>query len=218
MAYRHSTFQSFDARTAIPADVLGPCLWRAGAAVVEGGVSEGHTPPSRCRAMSTLRLPRPPEVPARRTPRPRRAPCRAVRPAASAHQQLPIPAPARRAPQPRLAGAVAVHAPPGPRLAGPVQPRVAPGRGEPVGAGREVQVRRYRAPAVRRVHLEKPGTTKTRGSRVEPAETRFEIGDQVVGVLQPDVDAQQERGLRPRDDGAGDGHPVVCDEALVSAP
>ena len=36
--------------------------------MVEGGVSEGHTHASQCRAMSTLRLPRPPEAPARRTP------------------------------------------------------------------------------------------------------------------------------------------------------
>ena len=57
-----------------------------------------------------------------------------------------------------------------------------------------------------------------RRSRIEPFETRFQIRDQIVGILQPDVHAQQERRLRPGIDGARDRHPVVGDEALVTAP
>ena len=54
---------------AIPADAARGCVWRAGAAVVEGDASYGQASPSRGRVMSTLRLPlSTPEDPARPTP------------------------------------------------------------------------------------------------------------------------------------------------------
>ena len=121
--------------SAIPAGALSPCVWRAGAAVVEGGVSEGRTHASRCRAMSPFRLPRPPEVPARRTPGHgvrlftmcpgRWAPARDAR--------MPVPgttSPSPGAESPETARAAA------PRSSAPVRPSPArPGTGRSSAAG-----------------------------------------------------------------------------------
>ena len=56
--YKIYEVQKYLSVTAIPADAARGRVWRAGTAVSEDGVSEGHTHLSRCRAMSTLRLPR----------------------------------------------------------------------------------------------------------------------------------------------------------------